>query len=202
MLASRPSLYPDTVDEIRSLLVELTRHFTPSFWSLFVWVYEHPGLCFERGFSTTWFGARIAEGIPLPVETGDEHGAAVLFAAWLVTRDQRRLIPSWSGVAEGLAEATLAELIRATEKLDRIVDVEGGKQEFHRPIMFVAQRQDVGPHGPILALLQNRTGGLRRRSLIRHSDSPLGFITDQPGGQTRHLSSRAQLLSSRRFRTG
>jgi len=87
----------------------------------------------------------------LPVEAGDKHGPAMLFAARLVAGDKGRLISSRSGIAHGFAEAALAELVGAAEKFDRIVDVERGKQEFHRPIVLVAQRQDVRPHGPILA---------------------------------------------------
>jgi hypothetical protein len=111
----------------------------------------HSGLSLERGLSTARLRTHIPEDIPLPVQTGDKHGPAVLFAAWLVAGDHGRLVPSWSRVAQGFAEATLAELIGAAEKLHRIVDVEWGKQELHRPIMLVAQRQDVGPHGPSLA---------------------------------------------------
>jgi hypothetical protein len=76
----------------------------------------------------------------LPVQAGDKHGPAVFLATWLVRRNQRRLIPPRRRVAQGFREATLAELIRATEKLDRIIHVEWSQQKLHRPKMLIAQR--------------------------------------------------------------
>jgi hypothetical protein len=96
-----------------------------------------------------WTG--VAQDIVLPVQAGDKHGPAVLFAAWLVAGNDRLQVSSRGCVAQGFAEATLAELIGTAEEFDRIVDVERGKQEFHCSIVLVAQRQDVRPHGAILA---------------------------------------------------
>jgi hypothetical protein len=80
----------------------------------------------------------------------------MLIATGLVTRNNRRLVPDGGYIAQGFTEATLAEFVGAAEEVDRIVDAERGKQELHRPIMLVAQGQDVGPHGPILALRAKR----------------------------------------------
>jgi hypothetical protein len=80
----------------------------------------------------------------------------VLFATGLVTGNNRRLVPDGGYIAQGFAEATLAEFVGAAEEVDRIVDAERGKEELHCPIMLVAQRQDVGPHGAILALRTKR----------------------------------------------
>jgi hypothetical protein len=117
-------------------------------------------LSFQRCFRTALLGAPVPQHIPLPVEAGDKHGPAMPFAAWLVRGDTGRLVPSGGGVAQGFGEATLAELFGASEKLKRIVDVERGEQEFHRPIVLIAQRQGVGPHGGSLASAarQNRAG--------------------------------------------
>jgi hypothetical protein len=46
----------------------------------------------------------------------------------------------------------LTEFIGAAEEFYRIVDIEWSQQKLHGPIMLVAQREDVGPHGPSLAL--------------------------------------------------
>ena len=108
-------------------------------------------LSFQRCFRTTLLRTHVSQHIPLPVEAGYEHGPAVPSAAWLITGDIGRFIPFWSGVAQGFGEATMAELFGASKKLKRIVDVERGEQEFHRPIVLIAQRQRVGPHGGSLA---------------------------------------------------
>jgi hypothetical protein len=84
----------------------------------------------------------------------------MLIATGLVPGNDGRLVPDGGYIAERFAEATLAEFVGAAEEVDRIVDAERGKEELHRPIMLVAQRQDVGPHGPILALRAKRN---RRR---------------------------------------
>jgi hypothetical protein len=83
-------------------------------------------------------GTCIAEGIPLTIEAGDEHGSAMFFATRLVTGDEGRIVPPWGGVAQGFVEASLTEFFRAAEKFDRIVHVEWGQQELHGPIVLVA----------------------------------------------------------------
>lgn len=75
----------------------------------------------------------------------------MLVATWLVIRNNGWLIPSRRHVAQRFAEATLTKLVGAAEKLNRIVDAERSQQKLHGSIMLVAQRQDVGPHGAILA---------------------------------------------------
>jgi hypothetical protein len=71
-----------------------------------------------RGLSTALLRTHISQHIPLPVETGDKHWAAMFFATWLIARDQRRLILSRRGVAQRFAEAAVTELLGAAEKLD------------------------------------------------------------------------------------
>ena len=137
-------------------------------------------------------GTRITQNIVLPIQAGDEHRSPVLFAAGLVAGDDGRLVPAWSRVTQGFAETTLAELIGTAEKFDRVVDVERGKQEFHGSIVLVAQRQDVRPHGPILA------SGAKQNPRTK----PRVFGSSR-GGQTKRRSALVQLLvSSRRFRVG
>jgi hypothetical protein len=93
----------------------------------------------------------MPQHIPLPIETGDEHGPAVFFATRLVSGNQRHGVSLRGHVTEGFAEATLTELIGAAEEFYRIVNVEWSQQKLHGPIMLVAQREDVGPHGASLA---------------------------------------------------
>jgi hypothetical protein len=108
-------------------------------------------LSLERNLSTCRLGTDVGEDVPLTVQTGDEHGTSMLFANWLAWRNNRRLVPLWSHVAQGFAEATLTEFIGAAKKFNRIVDAEWSQQELHRPIMLVAQREDVSPHAPRIA---------------------------------------------------
>jgi hypothetical protein len=105
----------------------------------------------ERCLSAPWLGTHIPEDISLPVKAGDKHRPPVLVASWLVIRDNGRLISSRGHIAQGFAEAALTELVGAAEKLNRIVDAERSQQKLHGSIMLVAQWQDVGSHGGILA---------------------------------------------------
>jgi hypothetical protein len=86
----------------------------------------------------------------------------MFFTNRLVRRNDGSLVPPGRHVAERFIEATLTELIGAAKKLNRIVHVERSQQELHGSIMLVAQRQDVSPHGPILAsqAKQNRQTSL------------------------------------------
>src|SRR5262249_45514981 len=62
----------------------------------------------------------------------------------------------------------LTELFSAAKEFNRIVHIKWGEQKLHGSIVLVAQRQDVGPHGQILAPgTRNKTGGLRRRCFLR-----------------------------------
>jgi hypothetical protein len=108
-------------------------------------------LSLQRSLSAPGLGTHVPQDVPLPVQTGDKHGPAMLFAPWLVIGDDGWLISDRGHVAQGFAEAALAELVGAAKKLDRIVHAERSQQELHGSIMLVAQRQDVGPHAPILA---------------------------------------------------
>lgn len=110
-----------------------------------------PCLSPERCLPAPWLGTHIPEDVSLPVKTGDKHRTPVLVACWLVIRDNGRLIPSRGHISQGFAEAALTKLVGAAEKLNRIVDAERSQQKLHGSIMLVAQRQDVGPHGAILA---------------------------------------------------
>jgi hypothetical protein len=75
----------------------------------------------------------------------------MLFTAWLIIRNYRRIVPDRSHIPERFVETTLAELLGAAKKLDRIVNAKRSQQEFHGPIVFVAKGKNVGPHGGILA---------------------------------------------------
>src|SRR5205085_9168987 len=57
------------------------------------------------GFWTTRLGAGISNQVPLPVQAGNEHGPAVVIAAWLVGRDIRWFSPFWCDISQALAEA-------------------------------------------------------------------------------------------------
>ena len=89
--------------------------------------------------------------IALPVETDDEHRPSVAVAGRLVGCQHGRVSPLRRDVTDALAEAAVTKLVGAAEKLNRIVDAERSQQKLHGSIMLVAQRQDVGPHGGILA---------------------------------------------------
>ena len=135
----------------------------------------------ERRFAATLFWTHISQQIPLPVEAGDEHGAAMFVATRLVVRDKRSLITLGRGVSQRFAEATLAELFGATEELDRIIHIERCKQEFHGAVVLVAQRQDVDPHAPILAFPQKQN---------RRTWPPVSSLLTQPVSSCRHGVSR------------
>ncbi len=109
-------------------------------------------LPFHRGLNAALLRASITEQIPLPVETGYEHGPPVLVAARLIARHHRRIVPLGSRIPQRFAETSSAEFLGTAEKFHRIIHAKRGQQEFHGSIMLVAQRQDIGPHGPILAV--------------------------------------------------
>lgn len=111
-----------------------------------------PGLnCLCAGFWTTRLGAGISNQVPLPVQAGNEHGPAVVIAAWLVGRDIRRFSPFWCDISQALAEAAAAKLRCAPEEFNRIICTEGGGRRLHCAVMFIAQRENVGPHRLSLA---------------------------------------------------
>src|ERR1700676_2322978 len=71
------------------------------------------------------FGAGVGHVIALSVEADDEHGASVEFAGGLVGSQDWRVSTLGRGVADTLAEATVAELVGATKELYRIVGIVG-----------------------------------------------------------------------------
>ena len=76
----------------------------------------------------------------------------MLFATGLISGNDGRCVSLRGCITQRLTETALTELIGAAEELDRIIDVEWSQQKLHGPIMLVAQREDVAPHGPSLAL--------------------------------------------------
>jgi hypothetical protein len=95
-------------------------------------------LSLQRSLSTARLGTDVSEDITLPVQTGDEHGPAVLFATRLIGGNNRRLVSSRRYIPKGFAETTGTELVGAAEEFDRIVDVEWGQQKLHGSIMLIA----------------------------------------------------------------
>jgi hypothetical protein len=75
----------------------------------------------------------------------------MFFTPRLIAGNHRWVVPDRGYVAQRFVEATLTELLRAAKKLDRIINAERSQQKFHGPIVLVAQGQNVGPHGGILA---------------------------------------------------
>jgi hypothetical protein len=91
-------------------------------------------------------GAGVADEVPLAVETDDEEGASVHFAAGLVGGENRGLIAFGIDVADALAETASAELIGAAEIVDGVVGVERSDAELHGTEMLVAEWEEVDPH--------------------------------------------------------
>src|SRR5271163_2321094 len=52
-----------------------------------------PASSLERSLPAPWLGTNIPEDIPLPVQAGNKHRTAMLFARWLAIRDHGWLIP-------------------------------------------------------------------------------------------------------------
>lgn len=68
-------------------------------------------------------------------------------ATRLIFGDDRFVGANWGHVAERFAETALAEFFGAAKKLDRMAGTLRRQAKFHGPMMFVAQRQNVRPHG-------------------------------------------------------
>lgn len=92
------------------------------------------------------FRAGEADGITLPVNAQNEHGASVLVAAGLVWGDDRRLIFQRGNVSQNFAVTALAEAVRTTAKLNGVIRVHRRKSMLHGAVMLVAERENVGAH--------------------------------------------------------
>ena len=102
----------------------------------------------------------------------------MLFATGLISGNDGRCVSLRGCITQRLTETALTELIGAAEELDRIIDVEWSQQKLHGPIMLVAQREDVAPHGPSLALAAKQN--LRSQSgysIYHRSDADLKTST-------------------------
>ena len=64
----------------------------------------------------------------------------------LVGGEDGRLSALGCGVADALAEATMAELVSTAKKFNGIVDVVGSECGFHGAEVLVAKGQEVRPH--------------------------------------------------------
>src|ERR1700675_613372 len=87
--------------------------------------HEQLGLRSHYTLVAIGFGAGVGHVIALAVEADDEHGASVAVAGWLVGSQDWRVSTLGRGVADTLAEATVAELVGATKELYRIVSIVG-----------------------------------------------------------------------------
>ena len=84
--------------------------------------------------------------VALTVDADDEHGTTVSFADRLAGSEVGWRSALRRAIAEALAEAAMAELIRASEKLDGKICVVGGESWLHGAEMLVTKGKDVGPH--------------------------------------------------------
>ena|ERR1051326_8526157 len=100
----------------------------------------------HHALRTLGFRARVANQVSLAVEARDKHRAAVLLALGLIAGNNWRLASGRSDVSDTLAETAPAEFFGATEKLNRVVGVEGRKQEFHGSEVLVAEWKEIGSH--------------------------------------------------------
>jgi hypothetical protein len=71
----------------------------------------------------------------------------VLVTSWLIVVNHGWIVLDGGDVPQRLVEAAVTEFLRAAKKLDRIINAERGEQKFHGPVVLVAQRKDVDPHG-------------------------------------------------------
>ena len=92
------------------------------------------------------FRAGEADGVTLPVNAQNEHGASVLVATGLAWRDDRWLIFQRGNVSQKFAVTALAEAVRTTAKLNGIIRIDGRKSMLHGAVMLVAERENVGAH--------------------------------------------------------
>ena len=84
--------------------------------------------------------------IALAVEADDEHRSSVTIADRLIRRQHRSISAFGRGIANALAETTVAELVGTAKELDGIVGVVRSQYGFHGAVMLVAKGQDVRPH--------------------------------------------------------
>lgn len=92
------------------------------------------------------FGARVGHRVALAVQTSNEHGASVHVAAGLVGGNDGILASFGRDVSNALAEAASAKFFRATEELNEVVGVVGGKAGLHGAEMLIAEWKDVRAH--------------------------------------------------------
>jgi hypothetical protein len=83
--------------------------------------------------------ACIAHEVALAIEAGDEHGAIVVIAPWLVGGEDRRLTPLGRHISEPLTEAARTEFGGATKKFNGVVRAERRDCRRHGPKVLVAQ---------------------------------------------------------------
>ena len=92
-------------------------------------------------------GTGIGHRVPLPIQTADEHRTSMLFAYRLIRPDDRRIVFFRQNVTQSFAKTAPAELLRTTEKFNRIVRAKRRDEKLHGAKVPVAEWQDVGPHG-------------------------------------------------------
>ena len=107
--------------------------------------------CFSTGVRAMWLRACVSDHVALPVESRNEHGTVVLIAAWLIRGEQRRLTPLRRHISQPFTEATVTEFVGTAEELDGIIGTERSNARLHGPIVLIAKRENVRPHGPSLA---------------------------------------------------
>jgi len=68
------------------------------------------------------------------------------FALWLISRYKRRIVLSRRRITQPFAEAASAKLLRAAKELDGVVHAKRCNYELHRPVVLIAQREQVRSH--------------------------------------------------------
>jgi hypothetical protein len=84
--------------------------------------------------------------VSLAIETDDEHGASMTLTNGLTRGEFRWLVMTWGYIANTLAEAAMAELVGATEKINGIIGIVRRDHGLHGAVMAIAEGQDVRPH--------------------------------------------------------
>ena len=131
--------------------------------------------CFYR-FAARLHAIRLRAGkpnyIPLSVQTRNKHWAVMGIAMWLVKTHKRWLTTFRRHISQSFAEAAVTKLCRASEKFDGVISAEGRKARLHRPIVFIAERQNICAHGPSLASVPIPVLGLRTAARLLITLSP------------------------------
>jgi hypothetical protein len=122
-------------------------------------------------------------------------------AAWLIRRDDRRIISLRSHIAHPFPKTTPTELFGAAEEIDRIVCVVGRDAGFHGAEMLVTKREDVRPHVCGECSIRRPP----ERSHICHPDRSGGTLCSCPIrtllSEAAHTDARLMALTSR-YRRG